>query len=475
MSDTIDTSNDHDNESATALLDAKLAAVAEKLAKFVHRMPEFPEGFLPTHVIEIEVKNGKRRRTINVMVPDKYKRYSKIFHLFWEWATNSNVISEDDLSKKKEIILNCIQKDPEARERAAKVWKGIVRYVGGAYLHNLDEDTQSEEEIRAIVQCVPEALSYCCEESEYVGVFMLPIHSAMHRVEVFGDRYRLDEEYSIFENWSALSFVPMLLQEGMKQDIPENAFGQTNHLFRASPDEEDMEGRCNRGGLFSFAVSIAGDCDVFEWKPVLVELVRLGQKDDQCRFFYLENDHAEQIVSIFENLKQLGIMKKEDIHDHKLIKEAAEKEQFDLLNWLVEWDPKSSLKGFHDTIYHYSRDSRSYYPMMHYYASKKYHVFIEILEVTLRHYPEQLGLLFLEDSENNNATVISTAYKNVGKDMAWDDIEEELSKIDPLKLISFDEEANMFPFMVAAQGESADLDLLYYLMRKDPEVWNTAS
>lgn len=81
----------------------------------------------------------------------------------------------------------------------------------------------------------------------------------------------------------------------------------------------------------------------------------------------------------------------------------------------------------------------------------------------------------MEDSENNNATVISTAYKNVGKDMAWDDIEEELSKIDPLKLLAFDEEANMFPFMVAAQGESADLDLMYYLMRKDPEIWNTAS
>ena len=164
-------------------------------------------------------------------------------------------------------------------------------------------------------------------------------------------------------------------------------------------------------------------------------------------------------------------MKKEDIREHKLIKVAMEEEKLQLLNWMVEWDAKGSLEGFYDTIYHPPvdyRHSRSYHPVMHYYASKKYDLFIEVLGITLHHYSQQLGLLFLEDSKNNNATVISMAYKNVGiSTAAWEDIEDVLSEVDSsLTLLAYNEETNMFTFMVAAAGVSADLNVLYYLMRR---------
>jgi hypothetical protein len=55
--------------------------------------------------------------------------------------------------------------------------------------------------------------------------------------------------------------------------------------------------------------------------------------------------------------------------------------------------------------------------------------------------------------------------------MGWTIIEECLEEVGDLKLHSPDPSTNHYPFMYAATDQSSKhLDLVYYLLRKDPSV-----
>ena len=125
--------------------------------------------------------------------------------------------------------------------------------------------------------------------------------------------------------------------------------------------------------------------------------------------------------------------------------------------------------------------------------TKKKH-FVDILDVAFCHFPRQLGLLFLESNKKNYLTTpFSLLHRAIEeqdrrrwkspeeaaipsetrvKVKFWSIIEEAFDKVNPLKYLALDEETCMFPFMLAAKGEAADLNLVYYLMRKDPQVWS---
>lgn len=433
-------------------IDSKDVELAEKLAMFIHRLKEFPEKYFSDYGLDDDLDD------LN----------------FWAWE--GKIRKYEDLEgKKRQILLDFENKD--ARSGAKKTWKKIVSYTGSMYLHMLDDKVQTKEEIRALVQCVPEALSWYSDLASQMDCYFLPIHSAILCVE--GDL----EDIGFHIN--ALSFVPLLLEEGIKHDIPlgfrttrkkVGGLYMTLYVERITDIETDT-----RGGLLSkfeiedgrstFLQSLARfDCN-FGWQD----------KDSQ-----ITSDEMMQasVVKTFETLKQMNLISKEDILNHDLIPTAAKHRRFGILEWLAALCPDGLKTYFGDMETFSSR------PFMHgcasktidhYYGHEEYYNEKEfpldrILDVTFRHFPDELGLLFLQDGyDDHEETTLSIAYECRGEKEVWNSIVSAMEKVDPFKLVSFNEDIGMFPFMHAARDETADLNLVYHLMRKDPVLWNTGA
>lgn len=454
--------------------------LAKKLATLVHRFNELPKYFL------------------------SYSKHDvKTISMFWEWAEDTFL--QDDLVQKQHMIWNNMQKDTEARNRAHGIWNDIVKYTGIYLFQHLNEKVQTEEEIRALVQCVPEALCYSIQkdtrdpydpESLRVFIqsdgndfslsfpFILPVHSAICSEE-------------------ALSFVPVLVEEGMKHDVP--LVANTNNVILCEDwlEKKGIQDRYDsRGGLLSFRDYI----DDLSWpsnkEPNALQLLA------KCRRHYCSDKDNEKVVKIFDQLRDRNIIKKQDISKYQLMSLAADRKTLHLLKWIVDWEPNSLLMQCKNKFSLSSR-TREEAPLIHYYAipSKHFSNSIgDVLDLAFCYFPQQLGLLFLEDEKTGNTT-FSIAYKAIEKEESiqyrfqhlrtmviggnaamelynsmsyetrakvklWSIIEEALSKGNPLKYLALDEETCMFPFMLAAKGEGADLNLVYYLMRKDPQVWS---
>ncbi|GFH56756.1 predicted protein [Chaetoceros tenuissimus] len=206
--------------------------------------------------------------------------------------------------------------------------------------------------------------------------------------------------------------------------------------------------------------------------------------DLRCDFGTHEKFVQSCILNMLERLKQMQIINKNDILDSSLIASAARWRRFQILRWFLEWYPdglKTRLEGEH---------------LMHLFASNKfygYHLdpwsdlvdntdfqyrefpFEIILDIAFQYFPKELGLLFLENS-SKTSTTLSIAYENYvyehgRKETVWEIIKSAMEKIDPITILTINKRIGMFPFMLAAKGEFADLNMVYYLMRKDPAIW----
>lgn len=433
-------------------MDKKDIELAEKLAMFIHRKKEFPEKYFSDYGLADDLEG------LN----------------FWTWEVK--IRKYQDLEEKKRQILLDFENE-DTRTGAKKAWKKIVSYTGSMYLHMLDDKVQTNEEIRALVQCVPEALSWYSELASQMDCYFLPIHSAILRVE--GDL----EDIGFHRN--ALSFVPLLLEEGVKHDIPlgfKTTRKKVGGLYMNLSVERitDIE-TDTRGGLFS-KFEIEDGRSTF-----LQSLARfycyLGWKDKDSE---ITSDKMMQasVVEIFETLKQMNLISKEDILNHDLIPTAAKHRRFEILEWLAAMSPDSLKTYFHDLktfssgpFMHgcASKTIDYYYEHEEYYNEKEFPL-DRILEITFRHFPDELGLLFLQDDyDDYEETTLSIAYNCRGEKEVWNSIVSAMEKVDPLKLVSFNEDTGMFPFMLAAKDETADLNLVYHLMRKDPVMWNTGA
>ena len=83
------------------------------------------------------------------------------------------------------------------------------------------------------------------------------------------------------------------------------------------------------------------------------------------------------------------------------------------------------------------------------------------LNATLRHYPHELGLLFLKNDIDD--TPFQLARKKFGKEKTWTVIKECLEESNGCKiLLEKNPETNLFPVMLAAAGDSSELDMVYY-------------
>ena len=101
-------------------------------------------------------------------------------------------------------------------EKATKFLDDLTEDVGMFLCsEDLDDEKQSEDDIRTLVQCVPTALS--CEDDYH----RLPIHNAI-------------------ENSGGASLIPMLIEEGIKHNV--GGEGMRGGLLRKDP--------FSRGSLF---------------------------------------------------------------------------------------------------------------------------------------------------------------------------------------------------------------------------------
>lgn len=437
--------------------------LAERLAMFVHRFDEFPKDLIVSKEV---CEEALQHPEVDGIEMEDILSISIFF-----WQRMSDIFYINKIESKQQKVLQMMKE----HHCLDFLWNRIVKYVGGTFLHNLFIGEHEKDEIRALVQCVPEALScYNVENKWNLGTYMLPIHSAIRRSR--GVCCKLLP--TVVNNLDAIYFVPILVEEGMKHDIPliaDHSDGindeQTNWWLSC----KGYQDRNARGGLLSHsAYTVVGDAPCS-----FNALQELANYDCNTE---IRSSTYDYILRMFGSFRQMNILKKEDIVDYDLVQIAVRRKTLYLATWLIDWNPDALRRDM-------NRAGGYLIPLMHDCAMKAYidenilhngervrHIYADhfagMLDIAFHHFPQELGLLLLQHS-HTKATTISVAYESRGKEAAWKIIEGALNKVDPTKLLTFDKETGMFPFMFAAKGNASDLNLLYYLMRKDPVVWNT--
>ena len=435
--------------------------LAERLAMFVHRFDEFPKDLI---VSKEFCEEALKDPDVDGIEMEDILSISIFF-----WQRMSDVFHVNKIESKQEEILQMIKEKSDV----GYLWHTIVTYVGGRFLHNLFIGEHEEDEIRALVQCVPEALSCHSVENEWnLGTYMLPIHSAIRRSRGVCSKLLP----TVVNNLDAIYFVPILVEEGMKHDVPliaDHSDGDNDEHTNWWLSHKGYQDRNARGGLLSHsAYTVVGD-PPSEFNA-LQELTNYGCNTE------IRSSTYDYILRMFRSFRQMNILKREDVVDYDLVQIAVRRKTLYLATWLIDWNPDALRTDMNRSGY--------LIPLMHDCAMKAYneeiwqngervnHIYADhfagMLDIAFHHFPQELGLLLLQHS-HTKATTISVAYESRGKEVAWKIIEGALNKVDPTKLLTFDKETGMFPFMFAANGDTSDLNLLYYMMRKDPVAWNT--
>jgi hypothetical protein len=333
------------------------------------------------------------------------------------------------------ILRNAINK------KAKKFLKSLKDDVGDFLHYDMDDEEHSEDDIRTLVQCVPHALSHQLVKGD--GCWDFPIGGiALHNTECISTgSYRQ----------IGLSLIPVLADEGMKLNV----------------FEDDM-----RGGL------LCKDNDGSN------ELWRISA----CGF---DESSDLRLLDVIKRLREMGLFKKEDIRKYNLLHCSKNEHCSKRFNYFANWDP-SALKY---TCPHMERDPIWLLHVCR--LSIDPHSFQSVLNATLRHYPHDLvQVLFLRGTSEGNIT-FQTAEETLGKKEALKLFEnptfqtagETLGKKEALALfencldaetngskVLFEKnpKTNMYAFMVAAAGDTSDLDMVYYLLRRNPLVLDEA-
>ena len=274
-----------------------------------------------------------------------------------------------------------------------------VAYFLGS--EDLDDENQSEDEIRTLVQCVPTSLSYEDEDGD------LPIQCAVYHS-------------------GGVPFIPMLIEEGMKHNV----------------GGEEM-----RGGLL--------------YKSLIVSQSVLGM----LSLISYGTDYNSDVryLDVIKRLREMGFIEKEDIKEYNLLWDSCEEGCSKRFNYFADWDP-SALK------FHWDEESLLHSrPFVSPRRSASWCIirFQLALSATLRHYPHELGLLLLKNAKGD--TPFQIARKQFGEQEFWEVIKKCLDESNESMILERDPETNMYPFLLAAAGDdTSELDLVYYLVRRNP-------
>ena len=174
---------------------------------------------------------------------------------------------------------------------------------------------------------------------------------------------------------------------------------------------------------------------------------------------------------MLKHLREMNLFYKEDIVHMSLLTETFCNGNKLIFDYLVQWNP-NGLKALgiddHDTtletsIWHGRREMKT------------------IIKAGLKYLPpNELGLLFMSTNEYDQSPYTTLMCDRVRylndnnndyRDAGWTAIEESFEEVEDFKLDEPDPINNLYPFMVAARDQSCrSIDLVYYLLRKDPCV-----
>ena len=272
----------------------------------------------------------------------------------------------------------------------------------GNFLHNLDVELHTEDEVIASISHFPAALSHLKEyflDDEDAPIELLPIQAAA-----------LNPQHGR----NAMQFIPLLAEEGETMNVG---------------------GEGQRGGL------LALDTDYLN---VLQNLAQVSDVDSTC-------------VDVFEQLRESDLFKKEDIRQYHLLCWSCNPESKEMFEYLLDWDPEA-LKE-----YRYLDGN----PLLHA-DSYDIHSFAMALKAGMQYYPEELGFLFRKNDAGETACEI--VCEEYDKDEAWGEIQECFEETHDVKMVELNPVTNVYPFMLAAAGETSELNTLYYLLRRNPSV-----
>ena len=283
--------------------------------------------------------------------------------------------------------------------------------VGTFLMEDLNDEQQTEDDIRTLVQCVPTSL-FDCKTIEFPDDYELPY--VYHFPDQICVRYL-----------QRASFIPLLAEEGMKHNVGGDGM---------------------RGGL------LCKDAHKYNVLQGLSTVRRDG--------FEIEG-YDERFLDVFKRLREMDLLKKEDIMEYNLLLCSCYIRCRKRFNYFADWDP-APLKELQigdegDLLLHISA--------FHNYRG----TFKLALTATLRHFPEELGLLFVKNNEGS--TSFQIANDNFGQTKTWETIEACLNECDE-KILEMKNPptTGMYPFMIAAEGDTSELNMVYYLLRRNPVV-----
>ena len=278
-------------------------------------------------------------------------------------------------------------------------------------------------------------------------------------------------------------------------------------LLAKEGDKYNVGGDDGRGGLLVYSQEVDG------------ETTGMNAMYDICSMSY-NDDKGMACLDVIKELRRSNLILKEDIRDSELLSSSCDVSCEMIFYYLADWDP-TALKE--DIIIHNiiddDKDEMENFPVF--------------LKAALRHYPEELGLLFQKDCYEE--TACECAFKRYGKDKTFRAIGEFIPfdqttipilhhvvekaphlvddftiyypstihlrdslgrKFYQAKLAcgnttymnsalffaglrddeiaEIDPETDLYPFMVAASGDICDLSAVYYLLRRNPALVNTS-
>ena len=316
----------------------------------------------------------------------------------------------------KEKLLNLLSREKELpaemktkiEERVVEFWEGITNDAG-LFLHEyLDDKKHAQEEVKTLIQCVPGSLSY-----EYSWVMeddddetIVLLLPIQSAVWDFADG-------NVY-NANAISFIPLLAEEGFKLNVGGDGM---------------------RGGLL---------CDDDHIYNVLQSLARARLEvpctDDG-------HDFDSDCLNVMKMLCEIDLLKKEDIKEYRLLYCSMYTLAEQRFKYLVDWDPEVLQEICISEL-----------PIR-----VAPHVRFEVaIKAGIKYFPQHIGNLALQ--------YVSGHRGKEDKDEAWKMIQDCLDEADPNKILKRNQETNLYSFMTAAEGSRYYLDMVYYLLRKDPSV-----
>jgi hypothetical protein len=216
------------------------------------------------------------------------------------------------------------------------------------------------------------------------------------------------------DNAESISFIPLLAEEGFKQNVG---------------------GEGMRGGLLC-----ENEC-IYNVLKLVIEAHCCGRA---------HHDFDSVCLNVMKKLREMDLLKKEDIKEHDLLSHSLRSFSDQRFEYLVDWDPEAfkeicicELPWFFDINRHFE----------------------VAFNAGIEYFPQHIGNLavrYVRGKEDKDE-----------KDEAWELIENCLEEADPNKILKRNQESNLYPFVTAAEGSRCCLDMVYYLLRKDPSVLGT--